>query len=149
MKSLLKLLLVVLFSTPLKTSDHELVFHGAYAFETFSSKSAAAVYMSIFNNSQEDLIIKSLSSEIAKTAEIHNIVIENEIVKMKKIDNLTIKAQEAAYMQPGGMHIMLMGLDRKLEDGSSFSIFFSLDKNVSKEVKVMVLNSKLKENFIN
>ncbi len=149
MKSFLKLLLLVFFSTPLKTSNHELVFHGAYAFETFSSKGAAAVYVSIFNNSTKDLIIKSLSSEIAKTVEIHNIIIENEIVKMKKVDKLLVKAKDAVYMQPGGMHIMLMGLNKKLNDGSSFSILFLTEEDISTEVKVMVLNSRLKENFIN
>lgn len=149
MKIFLKLLLLVFFSTPLKTSHHELVFHGAYAFETFSSKGAAATYVSIFNNSKKDIIIKSLSSEIAKIVEIHDIIIENEIVKMQKVDKLLVKAKEAVYMQPGGMHIMLMGLNKKLNDGSSFSIFFLTESDISTEVKVMVLNSRLKENFIN
>ena len=96
MKIFLKLLLLLLvfFSTPLKTSHHELVFHGAYAFETFSSKGAAATYVSIFNNSKKDIIIKSLSSEIAKIVEIHDIIIENEIVKMQKVDKLLVKAKE-------------------------------------------------------
>ncbi len=149
MKSFLKLLLLLLFASSLKSSDHDLVFHGAYSFETFSNKGAAAAYVSIFNNSKRDIIINSLKSEIAQKVEIHNIVIENEIVKMRKIEKLLVKAQEAIYMQPGGMHIMLMGLNRKLDDGSSFSIFFATDDNISKEVKVMVLNNKLKENFIN
>ena len=68
---------------------------------------------------------------------------------MQKVDKLLVKAKEAVYMQPGGMHIMLMGLNKKLNDGSSFSIFFLTESDISTEVKVMVLNSRLKENFIN
>ena len=149
MKSFLKLFMMMIFATSLKSSNHELVFHGAYSFETFSSKGAAAAYVSIFNNSKKEIIINSMESEIAQKVEIHNIVIENEIVKMRKINKLLVKAQDAVYMQPGGMHIMLMGLNKKLDDGSSFTIFFTTDDNISKEVKVMVLNNKLKENYIN
>ena len=52
-------------------------------------------------------------------------------------------------MQPGGMHIMLMNLNKELEDGSFFFLNFSFDNKTSKKVKVMVLNKKMKENFIN
>ena len=44
---------------------------------------------------------------------------------------------------------MLMGLKKKLDDGSSFKVEFSLNDGSKKKVPVMVLNEKLKENFIN
>lgn len=68
---------------------------------------------------------------------------------MKKVKNLVINANDQVYMQPGGMHIMLMNLNKELEDGSFFFLNFSFDNKTSKKVKVMVLNKKMKENFIN
>ena len=43
---------------------------------------------------------------------------------------------------------MLMGLKRKLDDGSSFKVEFLLNDGSLKKVDVMVLNEKLKENLI-
>ena len=43
---------------------------------------------------------------------------------------------------------MLMGLKKKLDDGSSFNVEFLLNDGSKKKVPVMVLNEKLKENFI-
>ena len=41
-----------------------------------------------------------------------------------------------------------MGLKHQLKDGSSFDVRFMLDDGSFNEVKVMVLNKKMSENFI-
>ena len=84
---------------------------------------------------------------MAEKAEIHDVIITNEIVRMKKVDQLTIQPNEQVYFQPGGSHIMLMNLKQELADGSSF-ITFKLDDGRENKVKVMVLNKKLRENFL-
>ena len=136
------------FFHPIKSGENNLVFHGAYSFESFSGQKTGAFYVSIFNNTNKDFIINSLSSEIAKNVEIHEMLFENEIMRMKKVDKLLIKANEQKYFQPGGMHIMLMGLKKELIDGSHFFINFLINNVTEKRVKVMVLNKKLRENFI-
>ena len=85
---------------------------------------------------------------MASKAEIHEIKTENEIIKMKKKENFLIKSKQQVFFQPGGTHLMLMGLKKKLDDGSSFEVDFSLNDGSKKKVPVMVLNEKLKENFI-
>ena len=85
---------------------------------------------------------------MASKAEIHEINTENEIIKMKKKENFLIKSKQQVFFQPGGTHLMLMGLKKKLDDGSSFKVEFSLNDGSKKKVPVMVLNEKLKENFI-
>ena len=142
-------ILLIGFFEPIDVKENNLVFHGAYAFETFKGQKVVAVYVSIFNNSDEVFKVNSISTDISSKAEIHDVLIENDIVKMKKVKNLVINANDQVYMQPGGMHIMLMNLKKELEDGSFFFLNFSFDNKTSKKVKVMVLNKKMKENFIN
>ena len=38
---------------------------------------------------------------------------------MKKKENFLIKSKQQIFFQPGGTHLMLMGLKKKLDDGSS------------------------------
>ena len=141
-------LLILFFLSPLKSGQEFLTFHGAYTFETFSGQKACAVYVSIFNNTDKDFTINSVSTDISEKSEIHGIVIEKEITKMKKMKNLLIKSQEQVFLQPGGIHLMLMGLKNQLKDGSSFDVRFILDDGSVNKVKVMVLNKKMRENFI-
>ena len=139
--------LLILIFRETKSEQNNLVFHGAYAFETFPGQKTSAAYMSIFNNTDQDFTLKSVSSDIADKVEIHGVLIENEVVRMKKVNELIIKSKDQVYFQPGGMHIMLMGLKKDISDGSSFYINFLVnDRN--QQVKVLVLNKKLRENFI-
>ena len=146
-KYILFFLLIFNFNN-LKSQQGNLVMHGAYAFETFKGQKACAVYVSIFNNTEIDFEISSLSSNVSGRAEIHGIFMDNEIVKMKKITNLTIKSKDQVYLQPGGMHIMLMDLKEELVDGTSFTIDFLINNQDIMTTDVMVVSNKLRENLI-
>ena len=150
MKNLKYICIIFLFilPNPVNSNQDSLVFHGAYTFETFDGQRACAVYVSIFNNTNNDFLIESISTKVALKAEIHEIETENDVIKMKKKENFLIKSKQQVFFQPGGTHLMLMGLKRKLDDGSSFKVEFLLNDGSLKKVNVMVLNEKLKENLI-
>ena len=80
-----------------------------------------------FSIIQKQILVNSLSSKIADKAEIHGTFIDKEVVKMKKIENLLIKSKDQVFLQPGGMHIMLMGLKKELIDGTTFPIDFLIN----------------------
>ena len=126
-----------------------LIFHGGYAFETFKGQKTSAVYLTIFNNSEKNFKIKSIKTEVAKKAEIHDVRIKNDIVEMFMIKNFEIKKKSEIYFQPGAKHIMLFGLKKKLTDGDSFKIIFDFQNNQSVETEVLILNQALKENYLN
>ena len=144
----IQFIFLLILSNSVNSNQESIVFHGAYTFETFDGQRACAVYVSIFNNTNKDFLIESISTKVASKAEIHEIKTENEIIKMKKKENFLIKSKQQVFFQPGGTHLMLMGLKKKLDDGSSFEVDFSLNDVSKKKVPVMVLNEKLKENFI-
>ena len=144
----IKFIFFLILSNYANANQDSLVFHGAYTFETFDGQKACAVYVSVFNNTEKDFLIESISTEVALKAEIHEIENDNEIIKMKKKANFLIKSKQQVFLQPGGTHLMLMGLKKKLDDGSSFKVEFSLNDGSKKKVPVMVLNEKLKDNFI-
>ena len=143
---------MLIFLVPTKLvlaqSIENLVFHGGYTFETFIGQKNCAIYLTIFNNSERDFKFKNVKTEIASKAEIHDVKRKNNIVKMIKLNELIVKKKNHAYFQPGGKHIMLFGLNRKLEDGDYFKIFFDIEKNITVSTEIVVLNKSLKENYL-
>ena len=146
-KYLLSFLVCFLIFSNNSTSA-KVVFHGGYAFETFKGQKVAAAYVSIFNQSDKDLVIKSITSTICEVAEIHDTVLEGEIMRMKKVESLNIPARSEFYFQPGSTHIMLMGLNQELKDGTNFKLNFEFKNKQNLNVEIMVLNKKLRENLL-
>ena len=129
--------------------EKSVIFHGGYAFETLEGQRANAVYLSVFNYTENDIKIKVIDSNLSEKTEIHEVVVNNDIVKMKKINSLAIKSKSEFYFQPGGTHIMLMGLKKKMIDGDTFKLSFQIDDGSIKQAEVIVLNKRLRENYLN
>ena len=102
----IQFIFLLILSNSVNSNQDSIVFHGAYTFETFDGQRACAVYVSIFNNTNKDFLIESISTKVATKAEIHDVVIENEIIKMKKKENFLIKSKQQVFFQPGGTQNM-------------------------------------------
>ena len=81
----------------------------------------AAAYLSIHNRGPETALI-SASTPVAKTTECHVATTDGHIMRMKKIDRLPIPANGSATLQPGGNHLMIIGLNRDLTPGDSIAL---------------------------
>jgi len=125
------------------------VIHGSYTFETYDGQENIAVYMSFFNNTDNDIEIESFSSNLPSRAEMHDIKITNDIAKMIMIKKVIVKKKDQLYLQPGGKHLMFFGINKNLNDGDSFDIQVNLKNGVTQNVKTMVLSKKLKSNYLN
>ena len=145
----LLLLFFFIFPKNNKADVHAgLTAHGGYTFETNKGQMATAVYLSFFNNSEVDLEIKSFSTDIAGRVEMHDVRVSDDIVKMFEVTNVKIKAKSELFLQPGGKHLMLFDL-KKLNDKETFTLNINLKNKKILVTKIMVLNKKLKENFLN
>jgi copper(I)-binding protein len=80
--------------------------------------SVAGGYMSITNGGTAPDRLIAGSSEIAARFEVHSMVMEQGVAKMRPVQGgLEIKPGETVELRPGSLHIMLMGLKRPLEKG--------------------------------
>lgn len=55
-----------------------------------------------------------VSSPVAGVAEVHEMKMDNDIMKMRAIPALDLPAGKAVELKPGGYHVMLMDLKRPL-----------------------------------
>ena len=151
LKNVKYLLFFLLFTSwELQANDHEkLALHGGYTFETSQEQRATAVYLSFFNNSENEIEIESFSTDIANSVEMHDIKITDDIVKMFKVESVEIDAKSELFLQPGGRHLMLFGLKKKLNEKESFVLKVHLKNKDILETNILVLDKKLKANFLN
>ena len=57
-------LLICFFVLSNDTISAKVVFHGGYSFETFKGQKVAAAYVSIFNQSENEVVIEKITSNI-------------------------------------------------------------------------------------
>lgn len=82
----------------------------------------SAAYIVINNHSPQSVTLLSAKSPVAGDISIHQSRMENGMMKMEAVSELSIPAHGKVKLQPGGLHLMLMQLKAPLLEGSSFPI---------------------------
>lgn len=97
-----------------------------------------AAYMTIMNKGSAPDRLVSVSTPAAKKAELHNHIMEGGLMKMRPMGVVEITPGDPSVLQPGGLHIMLMGLSQPLVEGNSFPLTLNFERAGSIEVEVMI-----------
>jgi periplasmic copper chaperone A len=84
----------------------------------------AAAYFNVRNSGKQPVVLSGISTPVAASATMHMTVISKGISSMRELDGLTIAAGETVKFEPGGMHVMLMGLKAPLQPGRSAALQF-------------------------
>lgn len=92
---------------------------GSWARDTPPGVTNGAVYLRIENAGNTADRLTGVSSDVSRTSEIHRHVSENGVLKMREVDAVDIPVGGAVAFEPGGDHVMLIGLDRTLNRGDS------------------------------
>ncbi len=101
-----------------------------------STNGAADMTLTNKGNVPDRLV--SVSTPAAMKAEVHNHTMDGGMMKMRPVDVMEIVPGEPTILQPGGLHIMLMGLTEPLVDGKSFPLTLDFERAGTVEVKVMI-----------
>ena len=99
----------------------------------------SAAFMSFGNKGAADKLI-SVTGDVAKEIQIHSMITEAGVMKMREIKSLDIPANGKAELKPGGFHIMLIGIPDGLKEGTKFPLKLKFEK--AGEVTVQVTAEK-------
>lgn len=88
---------------------------GAWVRGTVATQKATGAFMRLTPNASARLV--SVSTPAAGVAEIHQMSMENDVMKMRQVDGVDLKAERSTDLKPGGFHIMLMDLKAPLKGG--------------------------------
>lgn len=98
---------------------------------------AGAAFFVIHNAGGSDDTLVGAESAIAGKAEVHTHKHENGVMKMMPAGDVTVPAGGMAAMEPGGLHVMLMGLNAPLKEGEHFEVTLKFTKAGDVTVPVM------------
>ena len=109
-----------------------------------ASVDVSAAYMQITNNSGADDVLVAASSPAAGLVEIHEMIMENDIMQMRPIEGgIPIAAGATASLEPGGLHIMLMELQMPLVEGTAIPITLTFASGAELTIAVPVIDRLL------
>lgn len=101
--------------------------------------STGAFYITITNNGEETDRLVSVESEIAQVVEVHNVEMEDGVMKMQPLhDGLEVPAGETIVFEPGSYHVMLIGINESLIDGEDFTATLNFENAGSVEITVPI-----------
>ena len=109
-----------------------------HAAPTLPGAKTGAVYMEIVNNGKEPLEIKSLSTPVADSVEVHTMAVTGGIMRMRPVAlPIAIAAGESLKLVKD-RHIMLIGLKKPLaeEEMVPFKIEFANGKTMEIDLYV-------------
>lgn len=88
---------------------------GAWARATVPSQSATGAFMRL--TADKDVVLIGVSSPVARVVEVHEMSMDKDIMRMRAVDQLPLKAGHTNELKSGGLHIMMMGLKKQIKVG--------------------------------
>lgn len=77
----------------------------------------SAAFMQLQNSSTNNHAIVKAESPVSKVVELHTHIMEGGMMKMRQVKQIEIPAQGKTTLQPGGLHVMFLGLKSGLKPG--------------------------------
>jgi copper(I)-binding protein len=90
----------------------------AWARPTPPTAQVGAVYFSVKNSGAKDDELLAVSSSAAASVEIHETQTVNGMMQMRQVASVSCPAGATLKVEPGGLHVMLLGLKQPLMEGS-------------------------------
>ena len=81
-----------------------------------------AAFMKLSNASAVNDQLVAASTPVSAKTELHDHIKEGDIMRMRQVPSIEVPAGGTVALQPGGLHIMLMGLKQPLREGETFPL---------------------------
>ncbi len=99
----------------------------------------SAVYMTIANPGNRAEALLSATSDVAAQVELHTTQMDHSgAMTMHHQESIPIPARGQVELKPGGLHVMLIGLERDLKAGDKFSLVLRFQHAGEMVLQVMV-----------
>lgn len=127
---------------PMSATPALVAVDSAWVRPTVKGQTASGGFMDL--TASQDLTLVGFSTSVAGVAELHEMVMDGAVMRMRAIDSLSLPAGKAVALRPGhgGQHLMLMDLRRPLKEGEVLVLTLKLrgadGKALTQDVKVPV-----------
>jgi copper(I)-binding protein len=96
------------------------------------------VYLTIRNDSGKSDRLLKLRTPVASGVEVHRTETIEGVARMREVSVLHIAPGEVVKFEPGGLHLMLMGLAKPLVAGQTFDLELLFEVAGPRKLEVVV-----------
>lgn len=102
---------------------------------------AGAAFMTITNAGAGDRLIAA-SADVSARVELHTHILSAEgVMQMRQVEGgIDIGAEAETLLEPGGLHVMFMGLQAPFQEGTRFPLTLTFENAGEVTVEVEVLS---------
>ena len=111
--------------------------NGAYTRATVPGQAAAGGFMKITSSGAADQLI-SASSAVSDDVQLHTMIMDGNVMRMRKVKQIDVPANGAVELKPGGLHLMFMNIKAPLKAGELVPVKLKFAKAGEVEVKMPV-----------
>lgn len=140
-------LLAALATSLPATAQHNHDSHGEFAVgdlkiaqiwarETAPTAKSGGSFMIIMNHGSTDDRLIGATGDIAERIELHTHLMDDGVMRMRPVEAIELPAGGEAKLQPGGDHVMFIGLTEPLVEGSEIPVTLIFEE--AGEIEVMV-----------
>ncbi len=98
----------------------------------------SAAFMQLTNTSDKTVELVGGASEDVKSIEVHNHKKVDDVMKMYRVPSLTIEPGQSVTLQPGGLHIMFIGLKKMIKAGDQFKFDLSFKDGSTQAIELPI-----------
>ncbi|ASC65920.1 copper chaperone PCu(A)C [Achromobacter denitrificans] len=100
--------------------DASLTVQDPWVRATVPNQHATGVFMRLTSAAPARLV--AVESQAAKHVEIHEMAMQDNVMKMRQVPGLDLPAGQAVDLKPGGYHVMLIDLARQIAPGEHVAL---------------------------
>jgi periplasmic copper chaperone A len=122
----------------------EVIVESGYIRATIPGTTVSSAYMEIKNTTNKDIVLIGATSKVSDRIEIHEHVMNGEMMRMQQRETLTIAANDSVVLQPSGYHLMIFNLAEplKVDEKVELTLQFSDKKAVNILLPVQSIKRK-------
>jgi copper(I)-binding protein len=97
-----------------------------------------AVYVTLSNTGAQPDALVSAATDAARTAELHEVVKEGGVMKMRPVKSISVPSGGKVELKPGGYHIMLLDLKHDLKAGEKIPVTLKFEHGAELHIEAAV-----------
>ncbi len=110
----------------------------AYVRAVPPGQSNSAAFMRITNHDDKERALLAGASDKAEVVELHTHGMKDGMMQMRQLEQIDLPAGETVTLEPGGLHVMLIGLAETLAPGDQVELTLGFDDGAEQTLSLPV-----------
>jgi periplasmic copper chaperone A len=122
----IRFILLFLLLTPVLTQAAGIEVTNAWMNESIPGSENGAGYFTLTNTDTAAVKLIGAKTNASRATEVHQHVLRDGMMRMKRVSELVIEPQQTIVFQPGGYHLMMFGVKKAYSPGEAveFELYF-------------------------